>query len=618
MTLLTTVPRVTIFAVTAITLFGALLRLDALTVKYGWLEHPAWAVRFEQTLQPVSRALRPSAAPWAEVVKPYVGGDPINYIRFAREMRHFYQAHVREPVFLALTRFMLWVMDGRDIAVSYASALAGTLAIPATYLLGAAAFSRGAGLIAAAALAIELYAVTWAVDGWRDDTFMLFVALSAWALVRLHQQPTAARGAIAGVTAAAACLTRISALSFVVPALLWIGIPFLRPGGRASTAAGTGFARTLAAWTSRRSVIVAACVTVVLVAPFLINCWRVTGDPFFAINYHTRYYRAAEGLPPDQSVGAMAYVGRKMRERPLSTLDTAGVGILVFPFTNKWSGFNAWSPCLAPVLRWLAVAGLILALWSPEGRLLWVVLATSLVPYAVTWPLGGGGEWRFTQHAYPFYLVAAGAAMIVIGRTCRAVLSRRLALSGTVTRHCVRQAGLLAAGALAAWLLYMTLPYLVIREALAAGETVSIAVSTRDRLFFGSGWSERSGSGNVTVRVAIGDRVSVRLPLPRPVEHLLTLRMDAPQPDDPAYQPKVTVFLDNHTLGHVRFTDDPQRVGAYRVIVPAALAGRSFSRLDFVASHTLRADQSGPRFAWLPSETPVAFYLWYVRVEPRG
>ena len=212
MTLLTTVPRVTIFAVTAITLFGALLRLDALTVKYGWLEHPAWAVRFEQTLQPVSRALRPSAAPWAEVVKPYVGGDPINYIRFAREMRHFYQAHVREPVFLALTRFMLWVMDGRDIAVSYASALAGTLAIPATYLLGAAAFSRGAGLIAAAALAIELYAVTWAVDGWRDDTFMLFVALSAWALVRLHQQPTAARGAIAGVTDAAACLTPISAL----------------------------------------------------------------------------------------------------------------------------------------------------------------------------------------------------------------------------------------------------------------------------------------------------------------------------------------------------------------------------------------------------------------------
>jgi hypothetical protein len=616
------VRQTTLLAITAITLCGALLRLDALTVKYGWLDHPAWAAHVEQTLLPLSKSLRPATVPWTQVARPYVGGDPLNYLRFAREMRHFYQAHVREPVFLALTRSMLWLMRGSDIAVSYASAIAGTLAIVATYLLGAAAHSRSAGLIAAAALAIELYAVTWAVDGWRDDTFMLFVALCGWAFVRLLQRRTAAWAVTAGVTAAAACLTRITGLSFVVPALFWIAFREWRIAGFPRRFSTPGFrSPETGSWRMMRvpsvPALIAACVAAVLVAPFLINCWRATGDPLFAINYHTRYYRAAEGLPPDESVGALAYVGRKIRQRPLSTLDTAGVGILVFPFTNKWSGFNPWSPHLAVVLRWFAVAGLILALWSPEGRLLWLILIASLVPYAVTWPLGGGGEWRFTQHVYPLYLVAAGSAMVASARAITGMARRGVDWRGGLTRAPVRQGAVCASILAAGWLLYLTMPYFVIREALAAGETVSIGVSDRDRLFFRARWSEPSGSGNVFVRVAIADRVSIRLPLPRPVDHLLTLRMDAPQPEDPAYQPKVTVFLDNHTIGHVRFTYDPLRVGAYRMTVPGHLAGRSFSRLDLVASHTIRADRSGPRFAWLPGETPVAFYLWYVRVEPR-
>jgi 4-amino-4-deoxy-L-arabinose transferase-like glycosyltransferase len=600
--------RWTIIALTAITLFGALLRLDAVTVRYGWMDHPAWAVRIEQSLLPVSQALRPAGAPWSRVDKPYVGGDPINYLRFAREMRHFYQAHVREPVFLALTRMMLWLMRDSDIGISYASWLAGTLAIIATCLLGAAAWSRTAGLIAAAALAIELEAVTWAADGWRDDTFMLAVALCAWAFVRLLQRPTTAWAVAAGVLAAFACLTRISALSFVLPALLWIA---LRPSN--DQPRWWRWSRG-----SVRAAAIAAAVTVVLVAPFLINCWRATGDPFFAINYHTRYYRAAEGLPLDESVGALNYVGGKLRERPIGSADTAGVGLLVFPFTNKWSGFNPWSPWLATVLRWAAAAGLILALWYPEGRLLWVILLTSLVPYAMTWSLGGGSEWRFTQHAYPIYLVAAGSAIAAVARTLVRLATARVDWRGALTRRRIQQAIACALLVAAGGVLYAVLPYFVIYEALADGEPVSVGGGSRDRSYFSTRWSEPSGSGNVIVRVALADRVWLRLPLPRPVDHTLTLRMDGPGVPDPAYQPRVTVFLDNRALAQVRFKDDPTRVGAYRFIVPRDLAGRMFRRFDLVASHTVRADQSGPRFAWLPGETPVAFYLWYVRVEPHS
>jgi hypothetical protein len=39
------------------------------------------------------------------------------------------------------------------------------------------------------------------------------------------------------------------------------------------------------------------------------------------------------------------------------------------------------------------------ALFSGTGRFMLLMLFTSLIPYAVTWSVGGGGEWRFTQHA---------------------------------------------------------------------------------------------------------------------------------------------------------------------------------------------------------------------------
>ena len=177
------------FVVAAIfvTIYGGLLRFEALSGMYGHGGQPPWAEAMEKRLVPIAQALRPEKIVWHAVPNPYVGGDPVNYIRYAREMQHFYQAHVREPVFLAITRGFLWLTGGRDIAVSYASLLGGTLAIFATFLLGAAAYSRIVGLAAAFLLAIELQAITWSADGWRDDTFMLFVTLSAWSLLRVQR-----------------------------------------------------------------------------------------------------------------------------------------------------------------------------------------------------------------------------------------------------------------------------------------------------------------------------------------------------------------------------------------------------------------------------------------------
>jgi len=149
---------------------------------------------------------------------PYVGGDPINYLAYARQMESFYQAHVREPVFLASTRAALWLLDGQDAGVSLASCVGSVLAVFATYLLGVALLSPAAGLLAALLMAIEYDAIMWAPDGWRDDTFTATVLLAAWALLRLHDRPAFGTGAASGRMLRIACLTRITALTFVVPA----------------------------------------------------------------------------------------------------------------------------------------------------------------------------------------------------------------------------------------------------------------------------------------------------------------------------------------------------------------------------------------------------------------
>ena len=281
----------------AITLYGGLLRLDSFVGKYGPLDHPAWARIATRDIAPLVAAIRPSSVHWTRVATPYVGGDPITYIQYGREMTTFYQPHVREPVFLAMTRAGQWALDDQDFGVSLASAAGSTLAIFATYLVGAAVLSPVAGLLAALLTATELEMVMWGVDGWRDDTFTTTILLSVWALLRLRARPSFANALLAGALCAVSCLTRITAITFVVPALLWLVVE------RAATSRRD----------RARAVGIASLMLAVGVAPYLISCAIAYGDPLIAINYHTGYYRFAEDRPIDTPMSAAEYLRGKIR-----------------------------------------------------------------------------------------------------------------------------------------------------------------------------------------------------------------------------------------------------------------------------------------------------------------
>jgi len=358
-------------------------------------------------------------------------------------------------------------------------------------------------------------------------------------------------------------------------------------------------------------------VAAVLVAPYLINCYVKTGDPFFAINYGTKFYLAAEGQFPDRPPGVAGYAAAKFRAHPIGETDTAVRGLVEFPFVTKFRGFYGWLPSLGPVLRWLSAFGLLIWIWQPRGRLLLLILLTSLAPYMITWTLRGGGEWRFTMHAYPFYLLAAFAAVAwLVGGVRSLIASRQSTLAAWRAQHVgakgLATAALVAIGCLANF----WAPYFVAREGLLAGEPTSVAAGENDGVFFGAGWTGLVHSGMVTSRFANAQRATLRVPFPERRAYHLVLRMDA-VPDANGSPQRVRLFIDNRPAGVFDLAWNEERVGALMLDLPASNVSPGRARLDFLADRVAPLGQTEASFPDLPASAPVAFRLWYVRLTPQ-
>jgi hypothetical protein len=567
--------------------YGALLRLDAISQTFGPVTGPWWLRGLQRTRMGAS-ILRPDSMRWepSPVFRHRDGpasrysSDPYTYLHYAREMHAFYAAHRREPVFPFATKIFLRLLDQQDVAVSFASATFSVIAIAATYLLGAAAFSSAAGLGAAFLMAIEYDVITNGTAGWRDDAFMCGVLLSALAMVRYVRDPAPRRAVALGLITGAACLVRITALSFVVPGFACLLLATRQP------------------WRERLAQVgLATVVMTIVVAPFLVNCWRVFGDPFYSINVHADVYRATEGAV-ETSVSARDYIEGHLRTRPVRTLDTLVLGLTRYPFANKWGGFERWVPSSGRWLSWAALAGLLLFTGTAAGRLLLVVLVASLVPYAVTWQLIF--DWRFTEHAYPFFLIAACVAVTSVGGTLWSVRSGVVDLWPPAGRT-VAFWGAMVGAAILGWLVITrVMPGLTFEEALRAGESATILAGDRDALFFTDDWPQVVTSGAMSTRVASGTRASLRVPLPADTEYDGFVRMDpARGPMAAGTTPvPIHVLLNGRLLATCDTGSTPARVGACRFHVPAGIARKGMNRLTFAAG------------------APVdGFRLWYLRLQ---
>ena len=564
-------------------LYGSALRLEALVERY-WQPEPPWAER----LLPALRELHPSGVRWQPHPGPYIG-DPLAYLRHARNMRHFYEPRFREPFFVAAAKVGLVLSGGDDRGISIASAAFSALTVVALYALGAAAVSPLVGLLASTGFALDQMVIHWSVEGWRDDAFAFLAVLTALAALKLYDAASPLHAIFLGTAAAGATLTRITAFSLAIPLLLCLAIvPRARPRRE-----------------RHRAVALAALVFLGLVTPFLVSCWVAYGDPFESINAVTPAYYGGGTVPKDASVLKML----RHSFRPWQLLDTAFMGSTVYPFARKWHFEGFWAP-LGPLLALLALLGAPLLLLLPRGRLLWLSWAGALLPFVFTWRVRGGDAWRLTLHTYPFYLIAAGTAAqgllsLVFSRAARAN-------AGAWIRGAswLRGAGLaLGSAALLAFGVF-GLYYLVPREAVLAGREGLIAASPRDQLFFVSGFHPPVATPNMFVRCSRDRVTQMRLPLRPGSDHKLVLRLLPPGRDGGAQS--VGVALNGINLGSVTVGNEPTGFGSYEVSVPAAAVKAFDNRLELSTEGLARgAPLDGPHPEW-----DIGFVLWYVTVQP--
>jgi hypothetical protein len=164
--------------------------------------------------------------------------------------------------------------------------------------------------------------------------------------------------------------------------------------------------------------------------------------------------------------------------------------------------------------------------------------------------------------------------------------------------------------------MYAVLPWFVVRETIATGGDVSIETGSRDRTFFGPGWSAPYADG-LTFRVSRAERSIVRLPLPSRRTYQIVLRLDPVAPDR---QHRAVVLLNRQLLAVLHLTWNPERVGAYPLQLPSDKVRAGSNELTIVPDTLVPAASAGSRFASRDPHDLLGVRLWYVRVlgsDPR-
>lgn len=518
---------------TLIVLYAALLRFEALTIKHGIVESPALIRTLQQHSAPL-KYLHPDTLQWKPGSNPYEKGDPINYLRMARAMKGFYAAQFREPFYVWIVKQFLWIFDQKDIAVSFASAFFSVMAVVATFIVAQYAFSFWVGVIAALSMTIDQELISIGVDGWRDDTFMFLVLMFCYAMLRLFRKASFGNALFAAIVAGLVCLTRMTSFSFIVPGYIYVLLAGKEPSIK----------------TRFKFVALSVVMFVIVIAPFLINCAIVYGDPLFSVNDNTKFYRSRENIPEAEKPMTVAhYLTGRLFQRPFKFIDTGFEGLTRYPFLNKWKGFIYISPLLSKFLAGCALIGTILLLFSSHGRLILLLLLSSLIPYAFTYEIAGGNEWRFTMHAYPFYLIAGALFLTVIIGALLAQNTWRLFSDHAFSRRSLLMTScvllfLLTGG----WFLFNQSNFLRKEEAIKADESILIQSGNRDSRFFTSGWYMPVQSNGEELRITKAAEAELSVPLKRAKEYNLILRAN-PVFEKPLKPAMISVTVNSQPVG---------------------------------------------------------------------
>jgi len=578
----------------AIFTYGALLRFEAFQRGYGPLLGGSWWIRLQGAMADMVQLIRPESFAWPRADMPY-RFDAKSYIGSARAMEHFYEARLREPLFVFATKFGQWLTGDQDIAVSMMSSCFSTLIILATYALGRAVGGAAVGLLGALFIAIERELIWTGTMGYRDDLFTLLTVLFAYGCIRLYRRPSMGSAVATGVVGGLANLTRITSLSFVLPGLLAVAVSH-----------GVRGVREMA-----RPVIVSGLIAILLLAPFLVSSWAVFGDPLYSINWATSWYRTRGGLDGSGEMSAGSYLVSRLRDEPGPTLHTGLRGFTIYPWANKWTGYsNHWGRPIGSALKWLSVAGILMSLWLPAGRMALLVFAASMLPFAFTWEVAGGAQWRFTMHAYPFLVVAAAYALVEATRWAQRLMNPTT-LSGTELRTFVHRVAVTGALVFLFFGALSVLTPIAVAHDLARGRPASVGGSEKDELLFGAGWEEVRQDGNIVFHYPRADRATIWVPMSGERAYVCLIRLDAlPESGDAARILELT--FNGRWVERLTLYPDAGDVGRHEFRIPEGVVRSGLNRIDLVDLGSPRAETRGQG-----SPSGPRFRFWYIRFFPQ-
>ncbi len=380
------VPRI---AAVILIVYGALLRFDSLLVHSQLTSESQPATEIHQKIQPLLpnySLFNPNNAP----DDPY-RADVRSYLDRSSTLSlgSFYDAHFREPFYVALVKLFVTASGAKELAILIQSTFFSIAILPLVYILAARLSNRWWALGILIPVTLHEWLLLEAPTGYRMSTYAFFLLLYVgWLFIgKVHRWWVDAL--IVGVLGAMVSLTRLSGLSLVLPLLLLKAWEKRKEGG----------------W---RYAGAAALTLAVLIGPFLLNCYRVHGDSFYAVSFNTHFWLETENHTESISTPVNLY-RYLLNSRGLSELIKGSfLGLTFLPLRTFWNGL-AHFPWLGAMVVATGIGGLALSLRS-RMRFLAVAYFAHLIPFAYIQNFPSGEMPRFVMPAFFFFILAAAWA----------------------------------------------------------------------------------------------------------------------------------------------------------------------------------------------------------------
>ncbi len=322
--------------------------------------------------------------------------DVRRFYELARDMHHPYQSRHREPVHILLIKGSLALFGDRPASVLIPTLVASVLLIVVTFLFGWAVFGLPVGLGGAALVATNHNLIAFAARGYRLELFAALILAYVYVLFVAQRWRMRNRLVVAGVVGGLLLLVRITTVTLLVPALalfVW------------RERKQVEHQRKLVAWA-----VVSLLIGLALLAPYLVECWRVYGRPLIAVDRHAQWWAEAE---------AGRYVKSTAEETETSVFEYLfGRGHLWRTLCRIPRGY--W--VIARMFPWYAgswkfllpftVAGMVMTAVRRQRYLFWVAFWL-LLPFTVVMP--AGGDVRFFLFLHPWYALWAVVGLYPLG-----------------------------------------------------------------------------------------------------------------------------------------------------------------------------------------------------------